>query len=265
VLQRGRALVLAAQLAERGVDVREDAGVDLRALHVRHRADGEFAGNFGGDDGLGAGGGEGAFDAVDAEGGVAPARHEGGLLGGVDGGRGAEGFVQVVHCEGDVTVEALLLLRQRRHHLVDARDLDLPVCIDQAPQHADQVRHRLLRRAAENTAVEILPWAGDGHAVVVAAAEAVGQTRFFGSQPIVITDTHRIRILEEPTLLSFLLDELVEAFGTVFLHAFETHQQIDGELHPGFLVRLNGVQPAQDGALVVGAATPVHPALVVDG
>lgn len=81
--------VLGAQLGEDLLDVGVHGLVGLLDLHVGHGADGELANDLGGDDRLGSGGGEGALDTVDREGGVPPAAHEGGLLVLEDGGLGA--------------------------------------------------------------------------------------------------------------------------------------------------------------------------------
>lgn len=257
--------VLAPQLREFRPHVVEHAPVHLVGLHVRHRPDRELPDHLGRDDGLGARGGEGALDAVDAEGRVPPAGHQGGLLVREDGRRAAEGFVQVRHAVLDRAVEPLFLLRQRRHHLLDAGDLDLPVRVDEAGQHPGQIRHRFLRGPAEEAAVQILAGPVDGDGVVVAAAEPVREARFLGPEPVVVADADGVGVGEEAAPLGFLFDEFVQPLGAVFFHPLEAHEQVDGQLDPGFPVRVDGVQPAQHGALVVGAAAAVHSPLVVHG
>jgi len=75
------------------------------------------------------------------------------------------------------------------------------------------------------------------------------ETWFCRAEPIVIADAHAINIFEE--FCRFLLDQLVEPFGAIFLHAFKAHEQIDWEFNSGMFVRLNDVKPAQNRALVV--------------
>ena len=257
--------VLAAEFVKDGVDVGEDGGVDFGAGHVRDGADGEFAGDAGGDDGFGARGGEAALDAVEGEGGVAPAGHEGGFFGRVDVGAAAHGLVQVVHRIGYVRIDLTLGVCDGGDHFGDARDEDGAVRVDEGGEDADEVRHGLLGGAAEDPRVQILRGAGDGHGVVVAAAQAEGQAGFFGAEPVVVGDAAGVGGGEEATGEGFTLDEGVEALGAVFFHAFEAHQEVDGEGDVGGLVGLQRVQPAEDGAFVVGGAAAVHAVLGVDG
>ena len=56
------------------------------------------------------------------------------------------------------------------------------------------------------------------------------------------------------TFLCFLLNKLVKTFGAGFLHALEAETQVDREGEAERLVRLEDVEPAEDGALVVGRA-----------
>lgn len=105
--------------------------------------------------------------------------------------------------------------------------------------------------------------ARDLDAVVVAAAQAVGQAGLLGAEPVIVRDADGIGVGK--VALALLLDQLLETLGTVLLHALEAHQQVDGEVDASLLVGLNGVEPAQDGALVVGAAAAEHLAVVADG
>ena len=77
VLQRDVHRVLALQFGEFGVEMLGHEPGDVLALHVGYSANGEFARHFSGDDGFGAGSGEGAFDAVDGEGRVTPSKVSG--------------------------------------------------------------------------------------------------------------------------------------------------------------------------------------------
>lgn len=168
-----------------------------------------------------------------------------------------------LHGEGNAVVQSLLVRRDRRHLFVDAGDLDLALRVDEAAQYTDEVRHGLLRGAAEDAAMQVGAGAGNLHAVVVAAAKAVRQARLLGAQPIVIADADGIGVGE--VALALLLDQLLETLGSVFLHALEAHEQVDGEVDAGLLVGFDGVQPAEHGALVVGATTAKHAAIVANG
>ena len=265
VLQTHIQRVLTAQFRKLVLDVPIHRLVDLVALHVRHRADGKFPNDFGRYDRFAAGSGKGAFDAVHGEGRVPPARHERALFVLEDSGRGAEGFVEVGHGVADGAVEGLFLVGEGRDHFHNAWDLNLAVRVDEAAEDADQVRHGLLGRAAEYAAVEVLAWTADGDAVVVAATETVCETGFFGAEPIVITDADSVGVFKKSPLFGFLFYELVQSLTAVLFHAFEAHKKVHGELDAGFAVRLDGVQPAEHGAFVVGATAAVHAAFVVDG
>ena len=125
VLQGDVEGVLGLELGEGLLDVLEDELVDVLGLHVGHCADAELADDFGGNDGFGAGGGEGALDTVEGEGGEAPPAHEGALLLLEEAGLAAERLVEVVHGEVDVLVDLLLLLSDGSDELLDAVDEDV--------------------------------------------------------------------------------------------------------------------------------------------
>ena len=94
VLQGAGDFILRAERRRNFLDVSEDSVIDGDEIHVWNGPDAEFADHFGGDDGLGAGGGEGALDAVEGEGREPPASHEGAFFAvRVYGGLVAEGFV----------------------------------------------------------------------------------------------------------------------------------------------------------------------------
>lgn len=145
VLQLDLEGVLAVEISEGGSDVCEDERVDFFAVHVWYRPDGEFADDFGGDDGFGTGAGEGAFHAVDAQTWVPPARHEGGFLVGVDARLAAKTFMQIRHGITDVLVQRLFLVTERCYHVVDARDQDLAVRLNKASEYAHEICHGFLR------------------------------------------------------------------------------------------------------------------------
>ena len=150
------------------VDVCVDELVDFGRFHVGDCANGEFAGDFGRDDGFGARRGEGAFDAVEAEGRVAPAAHERAFFVRVDPCGAAEGFVEVVHGKSDVLVEALLFVCQGCDQFLDPWDEDVAVAVDEGGHYADEIGHWFLGYAAEDAAVEVLAGSRDLDAVVVA-------------------------------------------------------------------------------------------------
>ncbi len=262
VLQEAVNLILGAELGELLVDVVDDETGDILRLHVWHSADGELSSDLGWDDGLGAWLGEGALDAVDGEGWESPAGHQRLLLVLEDGGLGAEGLVQVVHCEGDVLVDLLLLLSDWSDELGDSRDLDVAVGVDEGGEDADQVRHWLLGGSAEHSGVEILTWAGDLDGVVVAAAETVGQAWLLGSEPVVVRNADGVCILEE--LVGLSTDEIIKTLRAILLHTLEAHQEIDWEFNTSFLVSLDGVQPSKNRSLIIGGSTTEHASLSID-
>ena len=200
---------------------------------------------------------------MDAERRVAPAGHEGAVLVVEDAGLAAEGFVEVVHGVGDGAVEGLLAVGEGRDHFVDAGDEDLAGGGDELGHDGHEVCHGFVGGAAEDAGVEVLTGAGDLDGVVVAAAEAVGEAGLLGAEPVVVTDADGVGVVEE--LGGFSLDEVVEAFGAVLLHAFEAAEEVDGEGDVGLLVGFDGVEPAEDGTFVVGGTAAVHASFVVDG
>ena len=256
-------VVLGAELLEHLVDVVVDALVGLFNVHVGHGTDRELANDLGGDDRLGSGGGEGTLDTVDGQGREAPAGHEGRLLVLEDGGLAAERLVERLHGEGNVVVQALLLGGHGGDLLGDALDLDLAVSVDERAEDADKIGHGLLGGTAKDTRVEIGTGARNLDAVVVAATETVGQARALGAEPVVVADAHGVGIGK--VLLALGHDELLQTVRAVLLHALEAHEEVDGELDTGGLVSLDGVEPAQDGPLVVSGTAAQHAAVLLDG
>jgi hypothetical protein len=265
VLEGDVELVLGLQLGEGLVDVLEDELVDVLGLHVGDCADAELADDLCRDDGLGARSGKGAFDTVKGEGGEAPSAHEGALLLLEETGLAAERLVEVVHGEVNVLVNLHLLLGDGSDELLDAVDEDVALLVDKTGHHADEIGHGLVGSAAVDTGVEILARAADLNAVVAAATETVGQARLLGAEPVVVTDAADVGVLEELARLALLDDEVVKTLRTVLLHTLEAHEKVDGELDACLLVCFDRVDPSEHGSLVVGAATSVHPALVVHG
>jgi hypothetical protein len=76
------------------------------------------------------------------------------------------------------------------------------------------------------------------------------------SKPVIITDTNAIGVFEE--FLGFLFDKLIKSFRTILLHAFKTHEQVDGKLNPSFLVCLNDIQPSQHRAFIISRSPPIQ-------
>jgi hypothetical protein len=192
-----------------------------------------------------------------------PAGHQGALLVLEDGGLAAERLVQVIHGEGNTLVQLLLFLGNGGNQLLDSIDLDLAVGVDQTSHDADEIGHGLLGGTTEDTTVEILTGTADLNTVVTATSETVGQARLLGTEPVVVGDADSIGILEE--LLCLGVDEVVKTLAAVLFHTLEAHEKVDGEIDVGLLVSLDGVEPTENGTLVVGGTTSEHAALVVDG
>lgn len=171
--------------------------------------------------------------------------------------------MQVVHGEADAIIQTLLFRGHLGDLLHDAGDLDLAVSVDQAAQNSDEIRHGLLCSSAKDARVQVGAGSRDLDAVVVASPQTVRQAGLLRAQPVVVRDADGLGVLE--VALALLLDQLVQTFRAVLLHALEAHEQVDGEVDAGLLVGLDGVQPAQDGALVVGAAAAKHAAVLADG
>jgi hypothetical protein len=169
----------------------------------------------------------------------------------------------VVHGEGNTLVQLLLFLGDGGDQLLDSVNLDLAVGVDQASHNTDEVGHGLLSGTTEDTTVKILTGTADLDAIVTATSEAVGKARLLGTEPVVVADADGIGVLEE--LLCLGVDEVVKTLASVLFHTLEAHEKVDWEVDVGLLVSLDGVEPAENGALVVGGTTSEHAALVVDG
>lgn len=100
--------VLGSELGKLGVDVLDNAGVNLLGDHVGDRADRELANDLGGNDGLGASGRESSLNSVEGEGGVAPAALQGIDMVVVDGVLGIDGVVEGLQVEVQWGVGGLL-------------------------------------------------------------------------------------------------------------------------------------------------------------
>ncbi len=256
-------LILSGQFAEFAVYMFEYCFIHFLRLHVRDSADGEFANDFGRDDGFGTWLAEGALDAMDGERRVPPSRHEGAVFVVEDSRLATERFVEVVHGVCYRSVKQLLLVGEGGDHFVDAGDKDLAGWGDKPGHDGHEVSHRFVSSAAEDTRVQILTWSGDFDRVIVAAAEAVSEARLLGAEPVIVGNADGIGVFEE--LFGFGFDEVVKAFGAIFLHALEAAEEVHREVDVGFLMGFDGVEPAENGAFVVGGAAAVHAALIVDG
>lgn len=100
--------VLGTELGKLGIDVLDNAGVNLLGDHVGDRADGELANDLGGDDGLGTSSREGSLNSVEGEGGVAPASLQGIDVVVVDGVLGINSVVESLQVEVQWGVGSLL-------------------------------------------------------------------------------------------------------------------------------------------------------------
>lgn len=265
--------VLAVQLRELGLEVREDERVDVLRRLVRHEPDRELAGHLGGDDRLRACRAERALDAVQRERRVAhPAHQHLGLVRRERDGR-ADGTLDVVDPVVERLVARAVLGRNGLHEVLDAWDEDLAGGGDEFGHEGDEVRHGLVDHAAEYARVEVPRGAGDGDFVVGDAAEAVGEAGRTGVEPVVVGledgsitgkggkeemgthDADTVDALEPLAGANLALDKVVETFGATLLHALEAEAQVDGEVDAEFLMRLKDVHPAKYGALVVARST----------
>ncbi|RUP52090.1 hypothetical protein BC936DRAFT_141684 [Jimgerdemannia flammicorona] len=84
---------------------------------------------------------------------------------------------------------------------------------------------------------------------------------FLGAKPIVVGNADSINVGE--VALGLGDDKLIQALGAGFLHTLEAHLQVDGEVDAQTLVRLNHVQPTEDGPLVVCGAASIQAVLGV--
>lgn len=100
--------VLGTELGKLGVDVLDNAGVNLLGNHVGDRADRELANDLGGDDGLGTSGRESSLNSVEGEGGVAPAALQSIDMVVVDGVLGINSVVESLQVEVQWGVGSLL-------------------------------------------------------------------------------------------------------------------------------------------------------------
>ncbi len=84
---------------------------------------------------------------------------------------------------------------------------------------------------------------------VADAPKSIGETGLALSQPVVVTYTHVVNIAQECVLS---LGELnVQVLTSRLLHALEAELNVDRHLLAKLLVRLDGIYPVQDRALVV--------------
>ena len=100
--------VFGSELGKLGVDVLDNAGIDLLGDHVGDRADRELSNDLGGDHSLGSSSREGALNSVERERGVAPAALQGINVVVVDGVLGINGSVESAQVEVQGRVRSLL-------------------------------------------------------------------------------------------------------------------------------------------------------------
>ena len=71
-------------------------------------------------------------------------------------------------------------------HVIDTRDENCPILCYQFPQEGDEGGHGFVYGSAEDTRVEVASWAGDFNEHIRQAAEAIGDTRSTGVEPVVV-------------------------------------------------------------------------------
>jgi len=77
---------------------------------------------------------------------------------------------------------------------------------------------------------------------------------------LVAYNADAVNTIKVTALESLLANEVIEALATTLLHSFKAKAKVDWKGDFVFMVILNNVQPAQDGALVVRAAASDQPA-----
>ena len=95
---------------------------------------------------------------------------------------------------------------------------------------------------------------------VANSTESIGDARLGLSQPVVVGDADVVDSLHE-VCAGPGVKEVIESLGSGFLHALEAELHVDGHFNAAFLVGLQDVDPAQDGALVVASTTTIKPAI----
>ncbi|RUP49025.1 hypothetical protein BC936DRAFT_143453 [Jimgerdemannia flammicorona] len=219
-------------LGELSLDVVGDQFGDALGVHVGHGPDGEFADDLGGNDGLLAGSVEGALNAMEGERGVAPAVHQSFLRCVVNEGLGADGLfefadfeVKRVHFRGRSSSTEVRSVNHTGYNgdiIANPRYQNLAIRGHQLGEQQGKVRHGFVDRPAEHTRMQITRGALD------LEKEAVGEAWFFGAKPVVVGDADSIDVGE--VTLGLGDDKLIQALGAGFLHTFEAHLQVDGEV-----------------------------------
>lgn len=89
--------------------------------------------------------------------------------------------------------------------------------------------------------VKILARAGYFELEIADPAEAVRQTRFALSQPVIVTDADTVNVGE--IARSFLEDHVIQSLTPTLLHSLKAHFDIDRQVEVEFLVSFNDAQP----------------------
>lgn len=110
-----------------------------------------------------------------------------------------------------------------------------------------------LHRSAKHAAVQILGGALHLRVKVANAPQSVCDARLVGAHPVVVRNAHIIGALQKGVLARN--QQLVQSLTSALLHALEHKLEVDGHWNLELLVRLDCVDPAQHGSLVVGRAT----------
>lgn len=157
-----------------------------------------------------------------------------------------------IDVEGDFVVNVVFVGQQRRDFAVDMRDLDSSVLVDEQAHQVDKISHGFVNGATEDARMQILRGALDFESKVANSTETVGDTRLCGSQPVVVGNANVVGILE-PGLAS--VEQLVETFTSGLFHSLEDELAVDWNFQSELLVAFDGVNPSENGSLVVARAS----------
>ncbi|KAH3678761.1 hypothetical protein OGATHE_000029 [Ogataea polymorpha] len=182
--------------------------VQLAWVHVRNSSYGEFSNNLGRDNGLGSSSRKSTLYSVQRQRRVPPSVHEDVLLVLVDGGVGARSKIELVHIKINLFVQLLLLLCERGHHLINPRNLDVALGVDQLGHDVKEISHWLVNHTSKDTRVQIRARPAHSDLVVAASPKTVGEDWFLGSKPVVVRNTHCVDAFE--VLVCLLGNKLVQ-------------------------------------------------------
>jgi len=71
-------------------------------------------------------------------------------------------------------------------HVINTGDENGPILRDQFPQEGDEGSHGFVHGSAKDTRVEVTSWTGDFNEHIRQTAEAIGDARGTGVEPVVV-------------------------------------------------------------------------------